>query len=45
MSAVLCTPICIVYTYKCTDINADNKTLWDICYQFQPLFGISNFKE
>ena len=37
-SSVLCTPICIVHTYKCTDINTDNNTLWDICYQFEPLF-------
>ena len=37
-SSVLCTPTCIVHTYKCTDINTDNNTLWDICYQFEPLF-------
>ena len=37
-SSVLCTPLCIVHTYKCTHINTDNNTLWDICYQVEPLF-------
>ena len=37
-SSVLCTPWCIVHTYKCTHINTDNNTLWDICYQVEPLF-------
>ena len=37
-SSVLCTPLCIVLTYKCTHINTDNNTLSDICYQVEPLF-------
>ena len=37
-SSVLCTPLCIVHTYKCTHINTNNNTLWDICYQVEPLF-------